>query len=279
MLLLNKLSASQQAVLLASILGDGEITKCYPGSRRKNNSYREHFGESQRFYREWKRQQLPGLLYIRQNNLVSRSLPLFTELYPYFYPSDQKDVPFALLPSCNHPLFLLTLYLDDGSLIVSKRLTSKKQLIVSPTIALYLQSFPKQSLTLFCEWLNHNFRLHFRVAKTSNGSGYFLRTTRFEETMQFLDYLTPYVNQLPDFSYKLDWEIRMKQIQQDHPYVKVLSTKPNRHFSASELEQLMNDTANQVPVPEIAQRLNRSTWSIYAKLNAIKKKSRNESVT
>lgn len=271
MLLLNKLSASQQAILLASILGDGEITKCYPGSRRKNNSYREHFGESQRFYREWKQQQLPDLLYIRQNNLVSRSLTLFTELYPYFYPSDQKDIPFELLPLCNHSLFLLTLYLDDGSLIVSKRFTSKQQLIVSPTVALYLQSFTKQSLTLFCEWLNRNFQLHFRVAKTSNGSGYFLRTTRFEDTMQFLDYLTPYVNELPDFSYKLDWQIRMKQIQQDHPHVPVLSTKSNRYFSASEMEQLASDKANQVPVSAIAQRLNRSTWSIYAKLHAIKK--------
>jgi len=270
MLLLKKLSSQQQAILLASILGDGEITKCYPGSRRKNNSYREHFGEAQRFYREWKRQQLSELLYIRQNNLVSRSLPLFTELYPYFYPSNQKDIPFFLLPSCNHPLFLLTLYLDDGSLIVSKRFTSK-QLIVSPTIALYLQSFSKQSLTLFCEWLNHNFRLHFRVAKTSNGSGYFLRTTRFEDTMQFLNYLTPYVNELPDFSYKLDWEIRMKQIQQNHPYVKVLSTMPNRYFSPLEMDQLLNDASNEVPILEIARRLDRSIWSIYAKLNAIKK--------
>ncbi|WP_251140240.1 endonuclease [Exiguobacterium sp. s143] len=271
MLLLNNLSSQQQAILLASILGDGEITKCYSSSRRKNNSYREHFGESQRFYREWKRQQLPDLLYIRQNNLVSRSLPLFTELYPYFYPSDQKDIPFALLSLCNHPLFLLTLYLDDGSLIVSKRLTSKQQLIASPTIALYLQSFSKQSLTLLCEWLNHNFRLYFRVAKTSNGSGYFLRTTRFEDTMQFLDYLTPYVNELPDFSYKLDWKIRLKQIQQDHPHVKVLSAMPNRYFSPLEIEQLLNDMSNEVPISEIAQRLNRSTWSIYAKLNAIKK--------
>lgn len=271
MLLLNNLSSKQQAILLASILGDGEITKCYPGSRRKNNSYREHFGESQRFYREWKRQQLPDLLYIRQNNLVSRSLPLFTELYPYFYPSNQKDVPFDLLPSCNHPLFLLILYLDDGSLIVSKRFTSKQQLIASPTIALYLQSFSKQSLTLFCEWLNHNFRLHFRVAKTSNGSGYFLWTTRFKDTMQFLDYLTPYINELPDFLYKLDWQIRIKQIQQDHPHVKVLSAMPNRYFSPLEIEQLLNDMSNEVPISEIAQCLNRSTWSVYAKLNAIKK--------
>lgn len=271
MLLLKKLSLQQQAILLASILGDGEITKCYPGSRRKNNSYREHFGESQRFYREWKRQQLPDLLYIRQNNLVSRSLPLFTELYPYFYPSDQKDIPFDLLPLCNHPLFLLILYLDDGSLIVSKRYTSKQQLIVSPTIALYLQSFSKQSLALFCEWLNHNFRLHFRVAKTSNGSGYFLRTTRFEDTIQFLDYLTPYINELPEFSYKLDWNIRMKQTQKDYPNVQVLSTKPNRYFSVLEMKQMMDSMANQVPISEIAQRLNRSKWSIYAKLKTIKK--------
>ncbi|MDT0173576.1 hypothetical protein Q9R23_11370 [Exiguobacterium sp. BRG2] len=54
----------------------------------------------------------------------------------------------------------------------------------------------------------------------------------------------------------------MKQIQQDHPHIPVLSTKPNRYFSELELEQLMNDVANQVPVSAIAQRLNRSTWSI-----------------
>lgn len=37
------LSEEQVAVLVASILGDGEITKCYAHDRRINNSYREHF--------------------------------------------------------------------------------------------------------------------------------------------------------------------------------------------------------------------------------------------
>ncbi len=44
----NKLSLIQQNILVASILGDGEITKLYKGSRRKNNSYREHYGTKQK---------------------------------------------------------------------------------------------------------------------------------------------------------------------------------------------------------------------------------------
>ncbi|ANU14801.1 hypothetical protein BBI08_13495 [Planococcus halocryophilus] len=45
------LNSNEQNVLIASILGDGEITKRYPGSRRKNNSYREHFSIQQLEYR------------------------------------------------------------------------------------------------------------------------------------------------------------------------------------------------------------------------------------
>lgn len=270
-MLIDELTPTQQAILLASILGDGEITKCYPGSRRKNNSYREHFGEKQRFYREWKQKHLPDLFYIRQNNLVSRSLPLFTELYPYFYPSNQKDIPLSLLPRCQHPFFLLTLYLDDGSLIISKRYNSKQQLIVTPTIALYLQSFSKSSLSSFCDWLNHNFTLRFQVANIPNGLGYYLRTTRFEDTMQFLNRLLPYPDDLIAFSYKLDWTSRLKIIQQEYPNHEVISTKTNRHFSPSELEQLIALEVAGASIPDIAKRLNRSVWWIYAKRSTIKK--------
>ncbi|WP_394679117.1 endonuclease [uncultured Exiguobacterium sp.] len=277
-MLIDELTPTQQAILLASILGDGEITKCYPRSRRKNNSYREHFGEKQRFYREWKQKHLPDLFYIRQNNSVSRSLPLFTELYPYFYPSDQKDIPLSLFPRCRHPYFLMTLYLDDGSLIVSKRYNSKQQLIVTPTIALYLQSFSKSSLLSFCDWLNHQFKLRFQVANIPNGSGYYLRTTRFEDTMQFLNRLLPYPDDLIVFSYKLDWTSRFKIIQQEHPNHEVISTKTNRYFSSSEVEQLIALEAAGVSIQDIAKRLNRSVWSIYAKHSTIKR-PRNESVT
>lgn len=39
---LEALTDIQRNVLIASIIVDGEITKCYPGTRRKNNNYREH---------------------------------------------------------------------------------------------------------------------------------------------------------------------------------------------------------------------------------------------
>ncbi|SHP79102.1 Uncharacterised protein [Mycobacteroides abscessus subsp. abscessus] len=47
MLLTKLLSKEKRCVLLASIIADGEITKIYKNSRRKNNSYIEHFGASQ----------------------------------------------------------------------------------------------------------------------------------------------------------------------------------------------------------------------------------------
>ncbi len=62
-------------ILVASIIGDGEITKIYPNSRRINNSYREHYGTEQKNYRLWKQTFLPDLLYItpKSNTLRSKS--------------------------------------------------------------------------------------------------------------------------------------------------------------------------------------------------------------
>lgn len=115
------LSEEQVAILVASILGDGEITKCYAYDRRINNSYREHFSLGQLSYREWKQRKLPDLLYLRGNNLVSRSIPLMTRLFPFFYPNNKKHIPFELLKDIYHSACILTLYLDDGSLLLSKR--------------------------------------------------------------------------------------------------------------------------------------------------------------
>ncbi len=50
--MLNTLTSIQQNILIASIMGDGEITKIYKNSRRKNHSYREHYGEFQEEYRK-----------------------------------------------------------------------------------------------------------------------------------------------------------------------------------------------------------------------------------
>ncbi|WP_114570095.1 endonuclease [Exiguobacterium flavidum] len=270
-MLIDELTTEQQAILLASILADGEITKCYPGSRRKNNSYREHFGENQRFYREWKQQALPELLYIRTKNLVSKSLPLFTELFPHYYPLDKKTIPFDLLTRCTHPLFLLVLYLDDGSLMISKRLNQKNQLYVTPSIALYLQSFPKDVLVTFSEWLNETFDVKFRLSGIPSGHGHFLKTTKVEDTLSFLKKMKCYIAELPDFAYKLDWETRLEAIQSDFPHSTLITSLPARPYTEQECNFLTRLKQQGLTDQEIATTLGRSYWSVVYKLRQLKK--------
>ena len=270
-MLIDTLSNAQQTVLLANILADGEITKYYPKSRRKNNRYREDFGESQRFYREWKQRQLSEILYIRQNNLVYKSLPLMTELYPHFYRHHKKVIPFELLSRCAHPLFLLTLYLDDGSLMISKRTNKSNQLYVTPSIALYLQSFSKEELIPFCNWLNQTFHLNVRLSGTPNSCGYFLKTTRVTDALAFLEQVFPYTDTLPKFTYKLDWTARLNQLQHDHPQHHVLSSKPSHPYTSEECTTILELKANGWITQEIAEKLNRTYWSVTYKFGQLKK--------
>lgn len=268
---IDSLSKAQQAVLLASILADGELTKCYPNSRRKNNSYRGHFGQSQRFYREWKQRQLPDILYIRQNNLVSRSLPLMTELYPYFYPHHKKVIPFDLLSRCAHPLFLLILYLDDGSLMISKRINQNNLLYATPSIALYLQSFSKEELVPFCSWLNQTSHLNFRLSQTSNGSEYLLKTTRVSDALAFLEQVAPYTEVLPKFAYKLSWEDRFNQLQCDYSQYQVLTSNSSRPYTLDECNMILKLKENGWTTQAIADELKRTCWSVTYKLGQLKK--------
>jgi LAGLIDADG DNA endonuclease family len=123
---LSQLTLVQQNILIASIIGDGEITKLYKNSRKKNHSYREQFGVEQMEYRKWKVSFFDGLLYIikKSHCVRSSSLPLFTKLYPLFYHDDgSKHLPLSLLPYCTLPHFLSILYMDDGSLCISSRIT------------------------------------------------------------------------------------------------------------------------------------------------------------
>lgn len=110
---------TQKNIILASILGDGEITKAYPNSRRKNVNYREHFCLEQYDYRVWKASFFPDFLYFRKSNdtLVSKSSPIMTELFSYFYDDNgNQHVPLKLLKHCLSNYFIATLYMDDGSL-------------------------------------------------------------------------------------------------------------------------------------------------------------------
>ena len=269
------LSEEQVAILVASILGDGEITKRYAYDRRINNSYREHFSLGQLSYREWKQRKLPDLLYLRGDNLVSRSIPLMTRLFPLFYPNNKKHIPFELLKDIYHPACILTLYLDDGSLLLSKRFNHKKKEIqFTPHIALYLQAFSKEQLEQLAEWMKDHYNINVRTSGTPSGTGYYLKTTKVTDTFDILNLLQPYQAELPDFMYKLSWEYRLdaevNHYKQTHPDYTIRVSIPARPYSHDEVTSLIKWKQQGVTDKEIAQRLNRTYWSVVYKWQDVK---------
>ncbi|MGP4078939.1 hypothetical protein ACTWQL_03420 [Pseudalkalibacillus sp. R45] len=79
----------QEQLLYGSLLGDGYISR---GAQRSISfAYQEHFGESQRDYREWKLSQLENLGFrINGNFLRSGSHSYFTRLRNDLYNGSSK---------------------------------------------------------------------------------------------------------------------------------------------------------------------------------------------
>ncbi|WP_231563553.1 MULTISPECIES: DNA endonuclease [Anoxybacillus] len=208
------LTPIQQNILIASIIGDGEITKIYPNSRRKNHSYREHFGLEQQAYREWKASFFDGLLYISEKSSCVRSvsLPLFTTLYPHFYDEQGiKHIPIHLLRYCTLPYFLAVLYMDDGSLCISTTVNARKKLIyLTPHIYLYLQCYPPGELEQLQNHILKFFNVIFRLSKRKDGQGMILKTTSVKDTFLFLDLISSITTDCPSMYYKTNWNERLQ---------------------------------------------------------------------
>ncbi|PKR77989.1 hypothetical protein CEY16_08695 [Halalkalibacillus sediminis] len=74
--------------------------------------------------------------------------PMITEHFPFYYDNDWlKHLPLTLLEKYMTPLFLSALYMDDSSLILSKRINHRlKKIYISSCIVLYLQCYVKEAL-------------------------------------------------------------------------------------------------------------------------------------
>jgi hypothetical protein len=273
----------QLCVLLASILADGEITKIYKNSRRKNNSYREHFGVSQTEYRQWKQNWLRDWLYFTNKGdlLVSKSHPLFTELYPYFYnPVGVKYIPFDLLELCKSELFLAVLYMDDGSICITKRIYDRKKLIyLTPHIYLYLQAYSKSSLLLLQKFIKEKFNINLQISNRKDGSGCILKTTSVRETFDFLNKINRYTHTCPSMYYKTNWMYRLKKenavIRAEYPGYEILTTSEERqkNYSIEEIEAIISMKKCGHTLKEISESLNRTYWSVVYKISELKKGS------
>lgn len=275
-----RLTPIQQNILIASIMGDGEITKLYKNSRRRNHSYREHYGINQEDYRKWKISFFQQLFYITHKSqcVRSRSLPLFTELYPYFY--DEKGLkylPHSLLSYCTLPHFLAILYMDDGSLCISSRVNKRlKKIYLTPHIYLYLQCYPPNDLQVLNQHIFNHFHLTFRLSQRSDGYGSILKTTSVKETFSFLEFISPIVRDCPSMFYKTNWQERIKAEKQkwnsEYPdfTIVVSSSERTKPYTSEEVQQIIEMKQQGHTMKEIALALGRSYWSVVYKWREIK---------
>ncbi|MGG3450565.1 hypothetical protein [Domibacillus aminovorans] len=277
-----KLSAVQQNMLIASIMGDGEITKLYPGSRRINNSYREHYGVDYQEYREWKQSYFPDMLYLtlKSQTLRSKSSLLFTDLYPHFYNDrGQKCIPKRLLPLCTLPHFLAVLYMDDGTLSITKTINHRKRKIyLTPSIQLALQNFPRDQLDILIEHCQKIFGFSFRYFAVSNGHNFMIKLTTVESILSFLKLIKPVTITCKRMYYKTNWEWRFslekKMIQTAYPDYEVLASSSDRTkpYSQDEMTNLIALVQKGHTSLEIAAILGRSYHSVGYKKTDLRKK-------
>jgi LAGLIDADG DNA endonuclease family len=275
------LSSIQRNLLVGSIMGDGEITKKYPDSRRKNHSYREHYGVEQENYRIWKDSFFPELFYLskKSQTMRSKSDPLFTELFPYFYTNHSKQIPIKLLKYCTSPYLLAALYLDDGSLSISKIINHRnKKIYLTPHIFLSLQNYTKEELELLKQHILESFQINFKLNKRRDGHGYILRGTSTDLTYNFLNLLSPITLACESMYYKSNWEWRLKQEEQkfleQYPNYQIIASSSNRfkNYTAEELRKIIFLKKSGVNDIEIANTLGRSYWSVISKLRELRSK-------
>lgn len=154
-------SHTQEQIIFGSLLGDGYISK---GAQRSiNYYYQEHFGENQRKYREWKLSKLHNLNFsISGNYLRSGSHPYFKKLYPLLYLGGIKSLTSEFIAKCIHPIFLTSLYLDDGSLTISYTYNENtNNVYCHPSIILYTLNLTKSENELLAAHLNTTFKTNF----------------------------------------------------------------------------------------------------------------------
>ncbi|HLR09755.1 MAG TPA: hypothetical protein VK120_00015 [Sporosarcina sp.] len=275
----NDLSTTQQAITLASILGDGSLRKRQ--TIAFSTSYYENSSENQRSYRQWKVEKLKPYFYFQGKSpaIVSRNSSIWMSLEKIFYANRIKKIPLDFLQGINDPHFLLTLYLDDGSLMISHKVNHRKKYIyLTPHIALYLQCFYRSELLSFKDWLNTTFHLQLTLARRPDGQGFYIRTTNVQATLDFLKVFEKIAPSYPEGSYKTNWlyrwHIEKTKWRQLYPTYNILLSSRERMkpYSNEEIDTLLKMRENNYTNQQIADMLGRTYWSIVYKLRDLRNK-------
>ena len=275
----DELTTYEKSLLLGTLLGDGHISihkKKYPNA---NLRYGEHFSIKQLEYREWKLKQAPRIFssIIKNNNGTSASLiskydELFTWLRDHLYIAGKKSVPLHLLSECTDPVFLLALYLDDGSLCLTRsNRSNKNQIILTPHIALYLQAFHPSELNYLSQFIHTTFGHQFVLSRRNDGHNYILRIQKTQEALNFLEFTKSYATEIPSMAWKLDWDYRLSQEKDENPDKVVITSKPKNDYTEEDIEYIVTSKLRGETDQEIADALDRTYWSVVYKWQDIKK--------
>ncbi len=166
-----------------------------------------------------------------------------------------------------HPLFLTTLFLDDGSLILLSKREAHTTLFLHPAIVIYTQCFTRVENELLKDHINHSFGTNFVITSRPDGHGFILKLNKEHEVQHFLRIVNPYMNTLPSMRYKTDLNerLRMEQEKRTDKQVVLCSSEKTRHYSVEEIELLAQLYREGQTWSDIASQLNRSYWSVIYK--------------
>ena len=190
---MGSLSSVQHAILVGSLLGDGTLRR---QGTRKNALFEVNHSFKYREYVDWKWNNFQEYVLTppkaRRGNgkrvayrFTTRSIPVLTSYYGWFYTNRKKTIPQDLKLS---PLSLAVWFMDDGTKIRSAFYLNTQSFSLSEQKflqQLLLQTFKIES------FLNRD-KKYWRIRITTAGS------------KKMLQIIEPYI--LPYFRYKLGYD-------------------------------------------------------------------------
>lgn len=281
------LTTTQQNIILGSIIGDGMLTHYPTKHMGVRSSYSEHFSIDQSNYRAWKLMKLSPYLTFTTGGtvLASKVDDLWSELQSLFYVRTSqskirvKRLPNNLFNDMNDLHSLATIYMDDGSLMISYRINHRTKCIyLIPHIALYLQNFTEKELTMLREHINKLTSVFFSLSKRPDGHGLSLRTYQTGETLRFLNAISGVTETCPSMSYKVNWDYRFyvekQKWKEKYPDYKILTSSRERMrpYTSEEIAILVAMKRSNRTDREIAEKLKRSYWAIVYKAADLRKR-------
>lgn len=282
---LDDLSTTQQNIILGSIIGDGNLRYVPSKSMGIRSSYYEHFSIKQHDYRAWKVMKLhPYLVFNREGIVIDSKIDnLWSDLQAEFYSKKNKDnkrikrLPANQLVNLTDLHSLATIYMDDGSLLLSTSVNhNQKKIYITPHIALYLQCFTFDELSLLKKQIKTLTAAEFVLAKLPSGNGYCLRTSKTADTLLFLQDIEPVAITCPSMSYKTNWHYRFYMEKQrwyrkyaDYQLL-ASSSERRRPYTQNEIQTIKHMKQSGNTDQQISDALERTYWSVVYKLSELR---------